>query len=59
MSDDDLVCAACSGRVSEGRCPTCRAAWAEMRPGASVPPEAFLVVAAVALALLVVLALAG
>ena len=26
MRRDDLVCANCAGRVSEGRCPVCRAA---------------------------------
>ncbi len=26
MSCEHLVCAACAGPVSEGRCPTCRAA---------------------------------
>jgi hypothetical protein len=25
MRQDDLVCANCAGRVSEGRCPVCRA----------------------------------
>ena len=55
MSNDDLVCAACSGRVADGRCPTCRAAWAELRSGSPVRPEAFLVVAALALVLLLVL----
>jgi hypothetical protein len=25
MCCEQLVCAACSGRVSDGRCPTCRA----------------------------------
>ena len=55
MSDDELVCAVCSGRVSEGRCPTCRAAWADLRASTPVRPEAFLVVAALALVLLLVL----
>ena len=59
MSDDDLVCAACSGRVADGRCPTCRAAWSQLRPGAAVRPEAFLLLAVLALALLVVLVLAA
>lgn len=30
MSQDQLICASCSGRVIEGRCPICRAARAEM-----------------------------
>ena len=25
MSADDLLCAACGGRVGDARCPTCRA----------------------------------
>ncbi|MEV5575003.1 hypothetical protein AB0L06_33620 [Spirillospora sp. NPDC052269] len=39
MSCEHLVCANCSGPVVEGRCPTCRAARAEVhRHGPSVPP---------------------
>ena len=30
MTLDRLVCANCSGPVSEGRCPTCRASRARM-----------------------------
>jgi hypothetical protein len=59
MSDDHLVCAACSGRVSDGRCPTCRAARSRHSAGSPVPPEAFLLAAALAFALLVVLVLGG
>ena len=59
MSPDDLVCAACSGRVSEARCATCRAAREELRSARPVAPEAFLLVAGLALALLLLLALLG
>ncbi|MFC4910407.1 hypothetical protein [Actinomadura gamaensis] len=39
MSCEHLVCANCSGPVVEGRCPTCRAARAEVhRHGPAVPP---------------------
>jgi hypothetical protein len=30
MSCQHVICAACSGPVAEGRCPTCRAARAEL-----------------------------
>ena len=59
MSPDDLVCAACSGRVSEARCATCRAAREELRPSAPVAAEVFLLVAGLALLLLLLLALLG
>ncbi|MGZ6791735.1 MAG: hypothetical protein ACXVFV_02195 [Mycobacteriales bacterium] len=57
MGWEDLVCAACAGRVVEGRCPTCRAA----RDGfesqrQALPAGPVLLLAAVLLALLVVLA---
>jgi hypothetical protein len=55
MSNDDLVCAACSGRVADGRCPICRAARSRLGNGAGLPPEAFLVVSAVAFVLLLAL----
>ncbi|POM27070.1 hypothetical protein BTM25_14780 [Actinomadura rubteroloni] len=39
MSCDHLICAYCSHPVSEGRCPTCRAARSELHGnGPSVPP---------------------
>jgi hypothetical protein len=54
MSNDDLVCAACCGRVADGGCPTCRASRASL-PADRLPAEAFLVLAAV-LAVLALLA---
>ena len=57
MCCEQLVCAACAGRVSEGRCPTCRAyrdahhadspAWA----GLAVPLLALLAILLVGFAL--------
>jgi hypothetical protein len=41
---DDLLCAACSGRVVDGGCPTCRAA-RENLPSTRLPAEAFLLLA--------------
>lgn len=54
MGLDDLVCAVCSGRVSDGRCPTCRAARQRMQ-GPVLPPQ---LVVALALLLALVAALA-
>jgi hypothetical protein len=50
---DDLVCAACSGRVLDGGCATCRLSRTSL-PQDRLPAQAFLVLAAV-LALLLVL----
>ncbi|MCW2725390.1 MAG: hypothetical protein JWN35_2311 [Frankiales bacterium] len=55
MSYDDLVCAACSGRVVDGGCPTCRAARQHLRSETKLPAELFLTLAAV-MALLLILA---
>jgi hypothetical protein len=53
---EDLVCAACAGRVVEGRCATCREARDEMRSrGVTLPAAQFLIAAAVLIALLLVL----
>ena len=52
MGYDDLLCAACSGRVVDGGCPTCRAS-RENLPSTRLPAEAFLL-----LALLIALVLA-
>ncbi len=60
MDPDRLVCAACSGRVSQGRCPTCRAALRDLRSpdGPQLPATAVLwLAAALALLLLVLVAL--
>ena len=57
MSSDDLVCAACGGRVGDARCPTCRASRQYLRdtgPGLPAGP----VLLAALLLLLLVLALA-
>jgi hypothetical protein len=56
MSADDLLCAACGGRVGDARCPTCRASLQhlrEHRPGVPVGP--FLVAAVLVLLLIVLL----
>lgn len=58
MTCDHLVCANCNGRVSEGRCPVCRANRARLQeqqgPFASLTPATLLVllVALLALALI-------
>lgn len=57
MSCQHLICAACTGPVIEGRCPTCRAARAEVHHhGFSLSPQAAALLAAL-LAALVVLAM--
>jgi hypothetical protein len=56
VSCDDLVCAACSGPVEDGRCSVCRAARAHLhaqRP--ALPAGPVLVAAALLLALLLML----
>ncbi len=57
MSSDDLVCAACGGRVGDARCPTCRAARQHLRDTAPSLPAGPVLLAALLL-LLLVLALA-
>lgn len=46
MTCDQLVCANCAGRVSDGRCPVCRAHRARLQeqqsPFASLSPTALL-----------------
>ena len=57
MGWEDLVCAACAGRVIEGRCATCRAARDDFQArGPALPAAPLLILAAVLLALLIVLA---
>jgi hypothetical protein len=59
MCCDDLVCARCAGPVAEGRCPTCRAARAELHHeagGFNLSPQ---LVALVLLVLTVVALLAA
>lgn len=56
MSADDLLCAACGGRVGDAGCPTCRASrqyLRDQRPAVPVGP--FLLAALLVLLLLVVL----
>ena len=56
MGWQDLVCAACSGRVVDGRCPTCRAARDDFQSSrVMLPAGPLLALAAVLLALLVIL----
>jgi hypothetical protein len=60
VSWKDLVCAACSGRVAEGRCPTCRAAREQFladRP--SVPALAVATASGVLAVVVVALRVAG
>ena len=49
---DDLLCAACSGRVVDGGCPTCRAA-RESLPSSRLPAEPLLLLAVLLTVLLV------
>ena len=59
MSWQDLVCAACSGRVADGRCPTCRAARRELSQGPQLPAQAVLLAAALLALLVLVLSHLG
>jgi hypothetical protein len=52
MRRDDLVCANCAGRVSEGRCPVCRMNRNQYPRG----PQGFYAVLWIVLALLAALA---
>ena len=54
MAYDDLVCAACSGRVVDGGCPTCRTSREGLRDP-RLPAEALLLLAALLAVLLLVL----
>ena len=55
MSGDDLVCAACGGRVAEARCATCRASREWVRSGAQLPAGPVLLLALFCLLLLALL----
>jgi hypothetical protein len=55
MAYDDLLCAACSGRVIDGGCPTCRVSRSQLPAAPRLPAQALLVLAAL-LTLLLVLA---
>ena len=54
VGHDDLVCGACSGRVVDGGCPTCRASRASL-PASRLPAEAFLALAALLAVVLLIL----
>ena len=54
MSYDDLLCAACSGRVLDGGCPTCRVSREQLPGRAPLPAQALLIAA---LLMLIALAL--
>lgn len=45
MSYDDLLCAACSGRVVEGGCPTCRLSRQQLPGSGPLPAQALLIAA--------------
>lgn len=49
----DLVCAACAGPVSEGRCPTCRSVRMQ-HSGAPLTPELLILLVALLVAMFVV-----
>ena len=56
MSADDLLCAACGGRVGDARCPTCRASREYLRSQRpEFPAGPVLLAALLVLLLLVVL----
>jgi hypothetical protein len=52
---DDLLCAACSGRVLDGGCPTCQLSRQSLPSAPRLPAHALLILAAL-LTLLLVLA---
>ena len=52
--EDHLVCASCSGRVSEARCPSCRSVMRNRRQS-SLPTGTLLALVAVVALLLVLL----
>lgn len=54
MGYDDLLCAACSGRVVDGGCPTCRATRQRLPATPALPAAAMLALAALLMALLLV-----
>ena len=53
MSSDDLVCAACGGRVGDARCPTCRVTRQHLRDSTPSLPAGPVLLAALLLLLLV------
>ena len=55
VSLENALCAACGGRVGEARCPTCRAALAQLRDARQLPAAALLLSALVVLLAVLVL----
>jgi hypothetical protein len=55
MCCEHLLCARCAAPVSDGRCPTCRAARAELHPHAGLPVVTLAAFVAVLLALAAIL----
>jgi hypothetical protein len=53
MGYDDLLCAACSGRVVDGGCPTCRLTRQSLPTAPRLPAQALLALAALLTVLLV------
>ncbi|MDX6198670.1 MAG: hypothetical protein QOJ79_1821 [Actinomycetota bacterium] len=53
MAYDDLLCAACSGRVVDGGCPTCLITRQSLPSAPKLPAAALLAAASVLAALLV------
>ncbi len=55
MSYDDLLCAACSGRVVEGGCPTCRVSRGRLPGPRPLPAQALLIAAVLVLIAIILL----
>ena len=55
MAWDDLLCAACSGRVVDGGCATCRVSRRQLPARAPLPAQALLLAALLVLVALVLL----
>lgn len=55
VGNDELVCAACAGRVVDGGCPTCRLSRQDLA-APSLPAEAFLLLGLLLIVLLVLTA---
>ncbi len=53
MRGDDLLCAACGGRVGEARCPTCRLSRQHLRDSQPGLPAGPVLLAALVVLLLV------
>ena len=55
MNIDDLLCAACGGRVSSARCPTCRQSLRRLRDDQPGLPAGPVLLAALLMLVLIVL----